>query len=159
MVELHRMYPNAGLREMINLLFHEQGLSVSRYISIYRRSQQEIIFFGRHVVQEYFTAHEPHLIKQRRANCLKHRRFWAAGVNDIWAIDQHDKWLRFGLALHTGIEPFSGRILWMKVWHSNHNPQLILLFYLETAESLGCKFPSISRTVFMSSLVSQTSQW
>ncbi|KAH0836824.1 hypothetical protein J3R83DRAFT_8591, partial [Lanmaoa asiatica] len=121
MMELCRMYPNAGLREMVNLLFHEQGLSVPRYISIC----------------QYFTTHKPHLIKQRRANRLKRRRFWAAGVNDIWAVYQHDKWLRFGLALHIGIEPFSGRILWMKVWHSNRNPQLILSFYLEIAESLG----------------------
>ncbi|KAG9312434.1 hypothetical protein JVU11DRAFT_6818 [Chiua virens] len=120
MVELRKMYPHAGAREMVSLLFHEHGLSVPR-----------------RVVQEYFQLYEPHLIQARRANRLKRRRFWAAGVNDIWAVDQHDKWLRFGLALHTGIEPFSGRILWMKVWHSNRNPQLILSYYLETVESLG----------------------
>jgi hypothetical protein len=34
-------------------------------------------------------------------------------VNDLFAVDQHDKWLHFGLALHTGIEPFSGRIMWI----------------------------------------------
>ncbi|KAG9308115.1 hypothetical protein JVU11DRAFT_12515 [Chiua virens] len=139
MIELWRMYPNAGLREMVSLLFHEHGLSVSRYVSI---SQQLVrcqitSCFYRRVVQEYFITYEPRLINQRRANRLQHRRFWAAGVNDIWAVDQHDKWLRFGLALHTGIEPFSGRILWMKIWHSNCQPQLILSYYLETVESLG----------------------
>ncbi|KAL4061767.1 hypothetical protein J3A83DRAFT_4098035, partial [Scleroderma citrinum] len=56
--------------------------------------------------------------------------FWVAGVNDIWTVDQHDKWLHFGLALHTEIEPFSGWILWMRVWHSNCNSQLILSYYL-----------------------------
>jgi len=70
---------------------------------------------------------------------LQCRRFWAAGVNDIWAVDQHDKWLQFGLALHTGIEPFSGCILWVKVWHSNRNPQLILSYYLEMVEDFGRK--------------------
>ncbi|KIK73658.1 hypothetical protein PAXRUDRAFT_177824, partial [Paxillus rubicundulus Ve08.2h10] len=55
----------------------------------------------------------------------------------IWAVDQHDKWLCFGLALHTGIEPFSGRILWMKVWHSNRNLQLILSYYMETVEKFS----------------------
>ncbi|KAH0827414.1 hypothetical protein J3R83DRAFT_4072, partial [Lanmaoa asiatica] len=73
----------------------------------------------------------------RKANQLKRRRFWAAGVNDFWAIDQHDKWLRFGLGLHIGIEPFSGRILWLKIWHSNRNPQLILSYYLAYAEQAG----------------------
>ena len=93
----------------------------------------------RTVIQEYFLTYEPHLLNKRKANRLKRRRFWAAGVNDIWAVDQHDKWLRFGLALHTGIEPFSGRILWTKVWHSNCNPQLILSYYLEVVESFGCR--------------------
>ncbi|KAG0709187.1 hypothetical protein DFH29DRAFT_978772 [Suillus ampliporus] len=73
----------------------------------------------------YFTAYEPEL------------RFWAAGVNDLFAVDQHDKWLRFGLGLHTGIDPFSGRIMWIRVWHSNQNPQLILSYYLDTIAELG----------------------
>ncbi|KAG1851233.1 hypothetical protein C8R48DRAFT_612750, partial [Suillus tomentosus] len=47
------------------------------------------------------------------------------------------KWLRYGLGLHTGIEPFSGRIMWMRVWHSNRNPQLILSYYLDTLDMLG----------------------
>ena len=93
----------------------------------------------RSVMREYFVTYEPHLMREWKANRLQRRRFWAAGVNDIWAIDQHDKWLRFGLALHTCIEPFSGRILWMKVWHSNHNPQLILSYYIEVVEALQCK--------------------
>lgn len=94
---------------------------------------------NRNVVQEYFAPYEPELIRQRKARRLLRRRFWAAGVNDIWAVDQHDKWKRFGLALHTGIKPFSGKILWTKVWHSNQNPQLILTYYLEAVEKLGCK--------------------
>ncbi|KAI5982643.1 hypothetical protein EDD15DRAFT_2202662 [Pisolithus albus] len=120
MLEMRRMYPDAGVREMIGLLFHEHELAVSRS-----------------VMREYFMTYEPHLVRQRKTNRLQRHRFWAAGVNDIWAIDQHDKWLRFGLALHMCVEPFSGRLLWMKVWHSNHNPQLILSYYLETVKELG----------------------
>ena len=30
MVEMRIIYPNAGMREMIGLLFHEHGLAVSR---------------------------------------------------------------------------------------------------------------------------------
>ncbi|KAG1844804.1 hypothetical protein DFJ58DRAFT_731076 [Suillus subalutaceus] len=32
---------------------------------------------------------------------------------------------------------FSGRIMWMRVWHSNQNPQLILSYYLDTLDMLG----------------------
>ncbi|KAG0697228.1 hypothetical protein DFH29DRAFT_947187 [Suillus ampliporus] len=92
---------------------------------------------ARSVVISYFAIHEPELVRQRQANRLRRRRFWAAGVNDIFAVDQHDKWLKYGLGLHTGIEPFSGRIMWIRVWHSNRNPQLILSYYLDTLETLG----------------------
>ncbi|KAG6369125.1 hypothetical protein JVT61DRAFT_1455 [Boletus reticuloceps] len=140
MVELRKMYPHAGVREMISLLFHEHGLCVSRYVFFCHDNHGSCGAThqsDRRVVQEYFMLYEPELVRVRKANRLQRRRFWAAGVNDIWAADQHDKWLRFGLALHTGIEPFSGRILWMKVWHNNRNPQLILSYYLETVETLG----------------------
>ncbi|KAG1801180.1 hypothetical protein EV424DRAFT_1351975 [Suillus variegatus] len=120
MIELRKAYPNAGAREMVILLFHEKEMSVSRNLVI-----------------SYCAAYEADLIHQRKARRLKRRRFWAAGVNDLFAVDQHDKWLRFGLALHTGVEPFSGRIMWIRVWHSNRNPQLILTYYLETIERLG----------------------
>lgn len=97
----------------------------------------------------YCAIYEADLVHQRKARRLKRRRFWAAGVNDLFAVDQHDKWLRFGLALHTGVEPFSGRIMWIRVWHSNRNPQLILTYYLETIQKLGRKFILITiyRTV------------
>ncbi|KAG1796638.1 uncharacterized protein HD556DRAFT_1431265 [Suillus plorans] len=120
MLELREMYPKAGMREMISLLHHEEGMSVSRS-----------------VIKSYFAIYEADLVRQRKARRLQRRRFWAAGVNDIVAVDQHDKWLRFSLALHTRIEPFSGRIMWMRVWHSNRNPQLILSYYLDTIENLG----------------------
>ncbi|KAI6006422.1 hypothetical protein EDC04DRAFT_2871708 [Pisolithus marmoratus] len=120
MVQLQETYPMAGAREMVSLLFHEWEMLVSRSI-----------------VCKYFTVYEPHLVKVRKAGCLQWCRFWAAGVNDIWAVDQHDKWIWFGLALHTGIEPFSGKIMWMHIWHSNRNPQLILSYYLDVVTNNG----------------------
>lgn len=95
---------------------------------------------ARNIVIAYFSKYEVDLVRQRKARRLQRRRFWAAGVNDLFAVDQHDKWLRFGLALHTGIEPFTGRIMWMRVWHSNRNPQLILTYYLDTIQELGRRF-------------------
>ncbi|KAF8522678.1 hypothetical protein JB92DRAFT_2597338, partial [Gautieria morchelliformis] len=46
-------------------------------------------------------------------------------------------WKRFNLWLHTGIEPYSCLILWMKVWWTNKNPRLILHYYLEQASRIG----------------------
>lgn len=81
--------------------------------------------------------YESALVRQRKANRLQRKRFWSAGVNDVLPVDQHDKWKRFGLALHTGIEPFVGRINWLKIWWTNSNPRLILSYYLEFVESQG----------------------
>jgi hypothetical protein len=90
----------------------------------------------RQLIVVYFRVYESKLIWERKAGHLKRWRFWAAGVNDILAVDQHDKWKRFGLALHTGIDPFPGHIHWIKVWWTNSNPKLILSYYLETVEKL-----------------------
>ena len=32
------------------------------------------------------------------------RQFWSAGVMEFWSINQHDKWGKFGLWLHFGID-------------------------------------------------------
>ncbi|KAJ7650764.1 hypothetical protein FB45DRAFT_820169 [Roridomyces roridus] len=121
MGRLRLQYPKAGRQEMLGLLFHEESMSVSR-----------------RVITTYFALYEPELVRQRRARRLKRKRFWAAGVNDIWCVDQHDKWkYKFGLALHVGLEPFSGRYLWIKIWWTNSNPRLILKYYLDVVEELG----------------------
>ncbi|KAG1801234.1 hypothetical protein EV424DRAFT_1474759 [Suillus variegatus] len=80
------------------------------------------------------------LLFHKQNMSVARRLFWAAGVNNIFAVDQHNKWLRYSLGLHTGIKPFLGRIMWMRVWHSNWNPQLILSYYLNTLDMLGHKF-------------------
>jgi hypothetical protein len=96
----------------------------------------------RRTISDYFHRYEAELILERKARRLKRNRFWSAGVNDIWSVDQHDKWKRFGLALHLGMEPYSGKILWLRIWHSNSDPALICSYYLDTVQELGCKLPS-----------------
>ena len=76
-------------------------------------------------------------VKQRRRRGFRRRHFWAAGVNDVWPQDQHDKWGRFGLWLHAGIEAFSGEINWLKVWWTNKNPKLVAKYYLDTCRRIG----------------------
>jgi hypothetical protein len=97
----------------------------------------------RRVILEWFHTFEPEQTKERKANRLKRKQFWAAGINDLWAIDQHDKWQRFGLRLHLGLEPYSGKILWLRIWWSNSNPKLICRYYLDVARALGGVSPSI----------------
>ncbi|KAJ7432412.1 hypothetical protein B0H11DRAFT_1760479, partial [Mycena galericulata] len=121
LLRLRAQYPKAGAREIVSLLFHEENMRVSR-----------------DVVTEYFSMYEAALVKERRKNRLRRKRFWAAGVNDLWAVDQHDKWkYKYGLALHSGIDPFIGFIHWMKIWWTNSNPRLVLGYYLDEVEETG----------------------
>ncbi|KAG1736064.1 hypothetical protein EDD22DRAFT_852297 [Suillus occidentalis] len=69
MIKLRKAYPNAGAREMVILLFHEKEMSVSRNLVI-----------------SYCAIYEADLVHQRKARRLKWRRFWAAGVNNLFAL-------------------------------------------------------------------------
>ncbi|KAK0454010.1 uncharacterized protein EV420DRAFT_1621513 [Desarmillaria tabescens] len=59
-------------------------------------------------------------------------------VNDIWCLDQHDKWkVRFGICLYGCVDPFTGVLKWMNVWWNNSNPVLISCYYLDMVEWMG----------------------
>ena len=81
----------------------------------------------------YFNIMEPEAVLRRKAKRFKRKRYWAAGLNDVWCFDQHDKWKRFGLYFHQGYEVCGGRILHIKVWWTNRNPRLIAGYYLDDA--------------------------
>lgn len=92
------------------------------------------------VLQEYFETFEPELKQARLGRKLVFRQFWAAGVNVLWCIDQHDKWkYKFGLCFHVAVDPFSGYLIWLRVWWNNSNPILICSYYLDAVSSLGCE--------------------
>jgi hypothetical protein len=75
-------------------------------------------------------------VKERLACRFKRKRFYAAGINDVWVQDQHDKWgTCFGLWLHNNLDPFTGFNNWLKVWWTNSNPRLIAKYYIDTVRA------------------------
>jgi len=96
------------------------------------------------LILDYNKATDPVGVAARRAGRIRRRVFYAAGVNHIWAFDQHDKWQRFGLRLHLGIEPFAGFLLWLIVWWTNSNPKLIAREYFRAAREYGGMYLFIS---------------
>lgn len=96
------------------------------------------------LIEEYFESFEPELKIARLGRKLKRAQFYAAGINVLWCMDQHDKWkYKFGLCLHVCVDPFSGYLLWLRVWWNNSNPLVICRYYLETVASLGCELNQI----------------
>ena len=137
-------FPRAGAQEFASHLFAEHAMCVSRYdrhFKFFCHGPQLTEFNTHsHLIVNWFRIFEPDLIRQRKARNLKRRRFWAAGVNDMLAVDQHDKWKRFGLALHTGIDPFSGRTHWIKVYWTNNNPKVVVSYYFTFIKEGGCMY-------------------
>jgi hypothetical protein len=91
------------------------------------------------MIAEYLRYTEPDAVEKRRRKRFVRKRFICAGVNHIWAQDQHDKWKRFGLWFHNSIDPFMTYNNWMKVWWTNRQPKLIVSYYIEAARKMGGK--------------------
>jgi hypothetical protein len=91
----------------------------------------------RKLISDFLNATERDAVTARRGRRFKRKRFWSAGVNDVWCQDQHDKWLCFGLYFHNNIDPYMSYNNWLKVWWTNKNPRLITSFYIEAARKLG----------------------
>lgn len=68
---------------------------------------------------------------------------------EIIAFDQHDKWKRFGLYLHLGLDPFLGRLQWLKIWWTNRNPGLVCSYYLEACRKEGGMCPILANIIFV----------
>ncbi|EIN10041.1 hypothetical protein PUNSTDRAFT_66483 [Punctularia strigosozonata HHB-11173 SS5] len=129
MQELLLKFPKAGTPTLQNLLRTDYGIRVS---------QEKVLTYLKTVHLEG--------VQERKKRKFKRKVFYAAGVNHIWVFDQHDKWSKFGLYLHVGVEPFSGKILWLVVWWTNSNPRYVTRQYLNTARRLGNIIPLISQS-------------
>lgn len=92
----------------------------------------------RGVIEGWFRMKEPVLFPGRKRGRLRRRVFHCARVNDVWSLDQHDKWkVRFGVCLHACVDPFTGVLKWINVWWNNSNPVLISCYYLDVVERTG----------------------
>ena len=92
------------------------------------------------MIRKYLKLTEPDLASQRIGKRFVRRTFYAAGVNHFWAMDQHDKWLRFGLHWHGCIEGFTGKIIWLTIWWNNSNPKYVCAQYLKAVKKFGGAF-------------------
>ena len=91
----------------------------------------------RKTIGQFLKLKEPELVQMRRRRKFRRKQFWSMGVMDIITVDQHDKWKRFGLYLHAGLDPFPGRVLWTKIWWTNRDPRLVCSYYLNACRKEG----------------------
>ncbi|KAK7041228.1 hypothetical protein R3P38DRAFT_2512612 [Favolaschia claudopus] len=119
-LEIRERFPTKGARAMVSLLRQDYGIKVSEKF-----------------LNQFFKDVEPEALRNRVAKKFKRKRFWSAGVMDMICFDQHDKWKRFGLWPHLGLDPYAGRILWLNIWWTNRNPKLITSYYINACRRVG----------------------
>ncbi|KAJ7455486.1 hypothetical protein FB451DRAFT_1342284 [Mycena latifolia] len=117
---IRKKFPNMGARGMVTVLRQEHKIKVPEEF-----------------MAQAFKLIEPAAVQRRKQRRFRRKRFWAAGVMDILCFDQHDKWQRFGLWLHLGLDPFSGRIAWFRIWWTNRNGRLITSYYINACREIG----------------------
>ncbi|KAJ7718872.1 hypothetical protein DFH07DRAFT_872378 [Mycena maculata] len=118
--DIRERFPTMGARNMVSLLRQDYSIKVSERF-----------------MNRFFKEIEPDALRQRRAFRFKRKRYWSAGIMDVWCFDQHDKWKRFVLWPHLGIDPYSGKIQWLKIWWTNRNPRLVTSYYIQAGRKVG----------------------
>ncbi|ETW77066.1 hypothetical protein HETIRDRAFT_326449 [Heterobasidion irregulare TC 32-1] len=115
--EIKRCFPNRGLTPLPRPSeLRTTSAFLGKKFSLPDICEVSTSFWHRALVAKYLTLTEPEAVKKHRHQKFKRHMFWAAGLNSIWAMDQHNKFIH-----------------WMKIWWTNQNPRLIASFYIETA--------------------------
>jgi len=122
---------------MVTIIRQDYSIKVPECVLLCLEERSSKLVLCRKLVNEFLRWIEPDAVEARKRSRFRRRRFWSAGVMEFWSIDQHDKWGRFGLWLHLGIDPYSGRIAWLKIWWCNRNPRLLISYYLEAGCQVG----------------------
>ncbi|KZT31061.1 hypothetical protein SISSUDRAFT_962474, partial [Sistotremastrum suecicum HHB10207 ss-3] len=103
---IHERFPTQGVRGTKAVLRQEYGMSVSIKI-----------------ISQYNRIYEPAAVAARRRHKYERTIYTTLAVGETWGFDQHDKWVRFQLFLHVGLDVYSGRVVWLKIWWTNRNPR------------------------------------
>jgi len=135
--KIQKQFPTAGAATMRDHLRQKYDMRVPRYVSVLMPPCLLTDICQRNLILKYNRATDPAGVAARSAGRIRRRVFYAAGVNHVWAFDQHDKWKRYGLRMHLGIEPFTGFLLWLVVWWTNSNPKMVAREYFQAARKYG----------------------
>ncbi len=138
------IYDINNVRERIQQEINGPGCS-GGYRSVWHTLRLEGMQVPRQQVQETLKELDPEGCEERRAKCLRRRKYRNPGPNHAWHMDGYDKLKPYGFPIHGCIDGFSRRILWLEMARTNNDPAVVANFYLKTiVEEGGC--PTILRT-------------
>ena len=105
-----------------------------------RRVHEQIV--SRHVVYAVMYNVDPVALEERAPQFKKKPKgnFTSSGSNWVHSLDGHDKLMgyqnsTFPIAVYGCMDRCSRKILWIRVWISNSDPNIIRRFYLQIKEN------------------------
>lgn len=91
------------------------------------------------MVRDFMHEIDPNGLKQRKSGCLLRRDYYAAGPNEQWCFDGHNKLIKYSLAILGCVDAFTGKIMWLTTFTTNHDPRVMLKNYLQCVKKVGGK--------------------
>ncbi|XP_062600142.1 uncharacterized protein LOC134261754 [Saccostrea cucullata] len=78
-------------------------------------------------------------VETRQRNRLQRRNYFGCGPDFTWHVDSYDKLKPYGFCINGCIDGFSRKIIWLEVYTSNNNPNLIASYYVNAVKCRqGC---------------------
>ena len=107
----------------------------------YRRMHCTLIPKGiprhREDVRKMVCDKDPEGVQLRKRRHLRRRKYTSPGPNIVSHIDGYNKLKPYGFSIHSGIDGFSRRTLWLEVSTSNRMPEIIAKYYLDAVKRNG----------------------
>lgn len=133
-LRVRRVDRRSNVNDIINAITFElrgSGQNLG-YRAMWRRLRiRHEISATQRVVRELLSAMDPDGVERRSNRRLHRRRYVNRGPNHVIHIDGYDKLKPYGFAVHSAIDGFSRKVLWLKVGRSNNNPRYITRFFLD----------------------------
>ena len=90
----------------------------------------------RDTVMNILREEDPEGTLQRKSRSIIRRVYTCQGPNNVWHVDGNDKIKQYGFPIHTCIDGFSRKVIWLKVARSNNNPVIPASYFLKAVASL-----------------------
>ncbi|XP_062517895.1 uncharacterized protein LOC134193120 isoform X2 [Corticium candelabrum] len=119
-IEIERCGRGAGYRSLWKRLKDRHGLAVRRDI-----------------LMTLLSIMDPEGAKSKKDRRLKRRVYVNEGPNYVWHTDGYDKFSSFGIYIHSCIDGYSRKILWMKISPTNKDPSVVAEYYLDVVGDIG----------------------
>ncbi|XP_057308116.1 uncharacterized protein LOC130646002 [Hydractinia symbiolongicarpus] len=131
-LNLYRKGHVSDTKDLIEFVREElngSGSCVS-YRQMHHRCVNNGLRVNRSSVAAAMSVIDPEGVECRRRKYLRRRMYFSRGPNWVWHIDGYDKLKPYGFSIHSAIDGFSRKIIWLAISRSNKEPRFVCSLYL-----------------------------